>query len=271
MENPTRRNFIHSALLGTLAISSARPLLADTLLTDNRVCALTPEQEEGPFYIPDEAMRSDLVEDRIGVPLTLELRLSDIKRCAPLQDATLEIWSCDALGQYAGYSGAMLGAMGGMPPPDAAHQGAPAGRPPKFPAGFQPPHQKPTDQKTFLRGIQRVDNQGRVAFKTIYPGCYAGRVNHIHVKVRLDGASGHGGRVVHTGQILFPEQISTAILATAPYSTNHVRRTTLDEDPVYTDQHGSEVIATVLPIKPGSLAAGYLATISFGIDPDATL
>src|SRR6478735_5003035 len=32
-------------------------------------CVLTPEQEEGPFYIDFAQVRQDIVEDRRGVPL----------------------------------------------------------------------------------------------------------------------------------------------------------------------------------------------------------
>jgi protocatechuate 3,4-dioxygenase beta subunit len=38
--------------------------------------------------------------------------------------------------------------------------------------------------RTFLRGIQTTDADGRVAFSTIYQGWYQGRATHIHLEVR---------------------------------------------------------------------------------------
>jgi protocatechuate 3,4-dioxygenase beta subunit len=37
--------------------------------------------------------------------------------------------------------------------------------------------------QSFLRGRQRTDSNGMVAFHTIYPGWYPGRTVHIHLTV----------------------------------------------------------------------------------------
>ncbi len=37
--------------------------------------------------------------------------------------------------------------------------------------------------KTFLRGHQVTDGQGKVEFMTIYPGAYMPRLSHIHVRL----------------------------------------------------------------------------------------
>jgi len=50
-----------------------------------------------------------------------------------------------------------------------------------------------TEDKRFLRGIQRTDAKGVAVFQTVYPGWYSGRTVHIHVMVHV------GGNVVHTG------------------------------------------------------------------------
>jgi protocatechuate 3,4-dioxygenase beta subunit len=64
-------------------------------------------------------------------------------------------------------------------------------------------HVEPTDQLTFLRGVQTSDRHGVVEFRTLFPGWYVGRAIHIHAKVHLGGkAKGGkyaGGHVVHTG------------------------------------------------------------------------
>jgi protocatechuate 3,4-dioxygenase beta subunit len=49
-----------------------------------------------------------------------------------------------------------------------------------------------------LRGVTRTDADGRYAFRTVVPGQYPGRTEHIHVKV-----TPAGGRTL-TSQIYFP-------------------------------------------------------------------
>jgi protocatechuate 3,4-dioxygenase beta subunit len=65
----------------------------------------------------------------------------------------------------------------------------------------------------FLRGIQRTDAGGVATFETVYPGWYQGRAVHNHVKVHI------GGRVVHTGQLFFPAEVTNAVYQKTPYST----------------------------------------------------
>jgi Dioxygenase len=112
-------------------------------------CVLAPEQTEGPYYIDNHLIRSDIRDGRRGVPLSLRLQVLDASSCKPIRGATVEVWHCDALGRYSGFSG--------------------PGR--------------------FLRGGQRSNASGHVTFKTIYPGWYQGRTTHIHVKVHVGGTS----------------------------------------------------------------------------------
>src|ERR1700733_12348713 len=67
-------------------------------------CTLNSEQEEGPYYVDDETLRRDITEGRPGVPLILAIRVVDAKSCAPLRDAALDIWHCDAAGVYSGFT-----------------------------------------------------------------------------------------------------------------------------------------------------------------------
>ncbi|WP_211468218.1 intradiol ring-cleavage dioxygenase [Collimonas silvisoli] len=261
MRSTTRRHFVSQILGSALAMSWARVFGATIPATKNNLCTLTPEQEEGPFYIGGEALRSNLIEDRPGIPLVLRIQLIDAKHCVPLQNASIEVWSCDASGEYSGFSSVPFGGPDHMPPPGKPHGAPPPG---------MPPHHAPSNQKTFLRGIQRTNTEGRLEFTTLYPGCYEGRVNHIHIKVRVADASVQGGRVAHTGQIFLPEQVSKAVLALKPYSEHRTKRTSLEEDHVFTREHGDTMMASVTPIDPASIGAGYIATISFGVDTDAT-
>ncbi|MFF5447249.1 intradiol ring-cleavage dioxygenase [Streptomyces sp. NPDC012888] len=65
------------------------------------VCVLSPETGEGPYYVPDASLRSDITEDREGVPLRLDLTVVRATRnCAPLAGVAVDAWQADALGEY---------------------------------------------------------------------------------------------------------------------------------------------------------------------------
>jgi len=69
----------------------------------DRKCALTSELEEGPFYINETLLRSNITEDQPGLPLTLRVKAVDTS-CNPLMDAFIDIWSCNSTGSYSGYT-----------------------------------------------------------------------------------------------------------------------------------------------------------------------
>jgi protocatechuate 3,4-dioxygenase beta subunit len=187
-------------------------------------CVLTPEQTEGPYYIDVGLVRSDITEGRPGVPLELNLMVQRAGTCQPIADAVVEIWHCDALGEYSGFAAETVQSQG-EPPTGPAPK--PAGSAPK-PGGAPPGgSQEPTNELRFLRGGQATGRDGRVTFSTIYPGWYRGRTVHIHVKVHA------GGNEVHTGQLYFDDALSNGIFARVPYSQHPNRDTTNANDGIY--------------------------------------
>lgn len=257
----SRRRFALKMLVGSLALYWFPAFAAKKKKAPPApVCHLTAEQEEGPFYIQGEPLRSNLVEDREGIPLTLRVQLLDMQHCTPLKNASLEIWSCDAMGEYSGFDSAHMGPPpNGMPmPPHGDHGdlGDRSGRP------DGPPHHEPDNQKTFLRGRQNTDDQGRIEFATLYPGCYEGRVNHIHLRVRLN----EGDRIVYTGQLFFPETVTDVVMSLPPYSAHQIRRTRAAEDMVFTNQHGASSLMEIEAAQPGVIGKGFIGTASLGID-----
>ncbi|WP_420864167.1 hypothetical protein [Streptomyces deccanensis] len=60
---------------------------------------------EGPYYLDGQLVRADIREDKTGFPLVLTLTVVDDDTCAPLSNALVEIWHCDALGEYSGFVG----------------------------------------------------------------------------------------------------------------------------------------------------------------------
>jgi len=228
-------------------------------------CKLTAQQEVGPYYIPGELFRADIAEHKPGVPLVLKITLLDARTCKPLPDAAVDVWHCDATGVYSGF--AQQGPQGppGPPPdfePDFDH--ALDDGPPGPPMG-PPPNHAPTNHQTFLRGIQRTGADGTVSFRTIFPGIYMGRTNHIHYKVRVGGhAAGKtydGGHTSYIGQIFFPEEVAASLMQHDPYRRHAIERTTQDEDHVFTEQQGELSIAHLQTATSG-LFAELVATVN---------
>src|SRR5579862_6572469 len=223
----TRRGFWVAAG-GLVVASKAWPA--------NPTCTLTPEQEEGPYYIDDATIRREISEGKQGVPLLLRIALVNSKSCEPIGNAALDIWHCDAMGVYSGFTsqGGGEDGRGGPPGRGGPGFGPPGGRGPGG-RGRGPGGNRQVDETRFLRGVQVTDARGTAEFATIYPGWYAGRTIHIHVKVHT------ANHVSHTGQFFLPEDITEQIAKLEPYVKHtNVHRITHEEDHVFGDQHGSE-------------------------------
>jgi protocatechuate 3,4-dioxygenase beta subunit len=263
----TRRSFL---LSGALALTGSR------FTSATPSCALVPEQAEGPYYIDHEKLRRNITEGKPGVPLLLRIGLVDAKRCSPVENAALDIWHCDAEGVYSGFA-AYGGGQDGLGRGGRSRVGPVFGaRGPGGPFGRGGPQQeRVTDDSRFLRGIQLTNGQGLVEFQTLYPGWYAGRTIHIHIKVHLGGAvmddQYTGGHVSHTGQLFFPEDITEQISKMEPYANRSgVHRTLHSEDHIFLSQGGSQSMVSLERLSRGSNAGGFLAAITLAVDPDAT-
>jgi protocatechuate 3,4-dioxygenase beta subunit len=187
---------------GTATVSpQTTPSPATTDLFDGAAsCTATRELTEGPYYFDANAIRSDLREDRPGTPLRLAVRVQDADRCAPVGNAVVDIWHCDAEGRYSGF--------------ESASRGGGRGR---------------TDQETYLRGAQVTNSEGIVQFMTIYPGWYSGRAVHIHVKVHVDSET------VLTTQFFFDEDVNRAVYAKSPYASKGPPNRSNSDDRIFED------------------------------------
>lgn len=115
-------------------------------------CAVTPNETVGPFPSLADLMRSDIREGKPGVTLTLKITVVNTNSsCAPVANALVDVWQCDAAGSYSSY-GTQTG-------------------------------------QTYLRGLQTTDAAGEATFTTVYPGWYQGRATHIHVEILRGGSS----------------------------------------------------------------------------------
>src|SRR5215467_11221589 len=76
----------------------------DTTST-NAACAVTPSETAGPFPSVTSLFRSDIREDRQGVPLAVTIRVVNSGAgCAPVANANVEVWHADVAGNYSEYS-----------------------------------------------------------------------------------------------------------------------------------------------------------------------
>lgn len=267
-----RRRFLASGLAAA-SVSRLRLAAQSAGHTQaSQVCALAAEQEVGPYYIDGEMVRSDIVEGKPGLPLALKIVVMNGQSCAPLAHAAVEIWHCDALGLYSGFTAQNPRGPGGPPPGfDPEHPGNRPGPPENM---GPPPENHPTDHLTFLRGIQISGADGAVSFKTVFPGFYMGRTNHIHFKVRVGGQPAQktytAGHTSHIGQIFFPEEFTATLMRHEPYNRHQIHRTTQEEDDIFSDQHGGLSIAQLNPLNQQIPSAGYSAVLIASVDPSAT-
>jgi protocatechuate 3,4-dioxygenase beta subunit len=205
-----RRSFVQAT--GGLLLASgplARYSLAQEaprLSMPSDACRPTIRLTTGPYFTLDSMRRSDIREDRSGVPFRLSFMVLDDFRCTPLEGVAVDVWHSDADGLYSGvvnefFDHATLELSG--------EQVDMRSRP------------------SFLRGHQLSDSQGRAEFATIYPGWYSGRLPHIHVRALVAGAEQWSAFFT---QLFLPPEIDRFVYAQAPYAGRGFYPMTVERD-----------------------------------------
>jgi len=214
MPNPSRRDALRllaitavgGAMVSRASLATAAGAEPALLLAQADVCVITPETTAGPFYFDPELERSDITDGRQGLATRVRLQVVDAL-CKPIEGARVDIWHCDAQGQYSGY--------------------------PDQPGGVS------TVGEKFLRGTQMTDAGGIATFETIYPGWYPGRTAHIHFRVFLASDE------QLTGQIFFPDDASDKVYAGHAKYARSGQRDTLNSNDGIALRAGSGAFATV--------------------------
>ena len=185
-----------------------------------------PEETGGPFpadgtngvnvLTESGIVRSDITSSfgeasgvAKGVATTIALTIlnmndGDVK---PYEGAAIYIWHCDAQGRYSMYD-----------------QGA--------------------ADENYLRGVQVADEQGKVEFRSIFPGAYQGRWPHIHFEVYpSQKAAVSASDKLRTSQIALPEDASRKVYASSGYSGSsaNLARTSLKSDMVFSDGYSLQM------------------------------
>jgi protocatechuate 3,4-dioxygenase beta subunit len=218
-------------LFGAGMLAGGMPVRAQTV-QPSRVCVATPEQTEGPYFVDERLLRSDIRSDqsdgqlREGAPMILRLAVASVEagECRPLTGAIVDLWQCDATGAYSDVSD---------------------------PGGS-------TEGRKFLRGYQVTDASGHVQFVTIYPGAYPGRAVHIHVKVRTHPASPRAHEL--TSQLYFNDALTDRVHAQQPYAGSARRRVRNESDSIFRRAGGSRLLLPVV-----AQGGGYVASFGIGL------
>lgn len=190
----------------------SRPPFVDT----NGGCTITPTEVPGPFPLDlsenTTFFRQDVRETQTGVRLNLKLRIMGVEDCAPMQNFRVNIWHCNNVGLYSGYS-------------QQNNQGQ---------AGL-----------TYLRGYQMTDANGEVDFITIFPGWYNGRICHIHFQVYIDSQN------AAISQLAFDTTAKNAIYAANPtLYPNGADPMTFSTDNIFSDGYNQHWLLSVQMKKP---------------------
>jgi protocatechuate 3,4-dioxygenase beta subunit len=191
-------------------------------------CVVRPELTIGPYFVDDQLQRSDIRSDssdnsvKGGVPLTLNIAVASVANnsCTPIEGAQVDIWHCDAQGQYSGVSD----------------------------QGFD------TTGQNFLRGYQLTGANGAVQFQTIYPGWYSGRAVHIHFTIRTRGADGEDYQF--TSQFFFDDALTDQVHALEPYASKGQRDTLNSTDNIF--QGGGDQLLLSLQGDPANGYTGTM-------------
>lgn len=190
-----RTEFLKNTLAG-MGLIVALPTIATSCSNDDTsvdgndstsgdgTCTLSPSETAGPFPIktPADFVRENIVSDRNGVALLITITVQDqSNNCVPLANTYVDLWHCDAEGNYSEYGGTKM-------------------------------QQVDYSNKHFLRGRQLTDANGQVSFISVFPGWYKGRAPHIHLEI-LDSNE----KSLRVTQIAFPKDVCDAVYATDGY------------------------------------------------------
>jgi protocatechuate 3,4-dioxygenase beta subunit len=227
------------AALGDSA-SSASVTTASTSTAALPACVAKPELTVGPYFLDKQLDRSDIrVEPstkvvKPGAPLALTFNVRQIAngQCTPLEDAMVDVWHCDAAGQYSGFNDNMV--------------------------GFN------TVGRKFLRGYQVTDAAGVARFTTVYPGWYRGRTVHIHFKIRTPAEAAMAGDQAKayefTSQLFFDDAFTDSVFTRQPYAAKGKRDLRNSDDGIFQQSGGA------LTLNVAQSGDGYAGTFDVGLD-----
>jgi len=230
--------------------SSTTTLGAASTTSGSAVCSVIPEETGGPYPgdgtnrnangVANALILSGIVRSYLrasvagasgiaaGVPLTIRLKIENVAQgCAADAGAAVYLWHCTREGGYSMYSSGIAG-------------------------------------ENYLRGVQEADSDGYVTFTTIFPGCYDGRMPHVHFEVypTLAKATNAANRI-RTSQFTFPLAIANEAYTSSGYasSVSNLARMSFALDNVFSDGTALQMASVT-----GTSSQGYSATLTVGVN-----
>ena len=218
--------------------------------TGTTSCSLIPEETAGPYpgdgsnsssgSIANALALSGIVRSDIrasigsasgvaaGVPLTVVLDLVNTNgSCADLSGYAIYLWHCDQQGRYSMYSSGVTA-------------------------------------ENYLRGVQATGSDGTATFVTVFPGCYSGRMPHIHFEVHRSTTTATAfSNKLRTSQLAFPvATCQTVYNGVSGYSASVANLAAISFS---TDNVFSDGVTTQLATVTGDIASGFVARLQVGI------
>jgi protocatechuate 3,4-dioxygenase beta subunit len=230
-------------------VTSSTGSTGTTTTTTTGTCAVIPEETGGPYPgdgtnsngsgVANALTLSGIVRSDIrtsvapgsataaGIKTTLKLQIVNVgASCASAAGAAVYLWHCDRDGNYSMYASGLT-------------------------------------SENYLRGVQEADSTGTVTFTTIFPGCYSGRMPHIHFEVypSLAKAASASNRI-KTSQFTFPMTTLNEAYATTAYSTSSRNLASMS---YATDNVFSDGTSLQMASVSGDPVNGYVVTLTIGV------
>ncbi|WP_338679007.1 intradiol ring-cleavage dioxygenase [Janthinobacterium sp. TB1-E2] len=163
-----------------------------------------------------------------GVPLTIQLQLLNASGgCVSLAGYAVYVWHCDRDGLYSLYSSGVTA-------------------------------------QNYLRGVQQTDSTGNLSFTTIFPGCYAGRMPHVHLEVYPSQAkAASASNRIKTSQFTFPMATLNEAYAASGYtaSVRNLAQISYASDNIFSDGTSLQMASVT-----GNATDGYVATLVIAVN-----
>lgn len=221
-----------------------------TTTTTSGSCTVVPEETAGPYpgdgsntangSVANALALSGIVRSDIrtsvgsasgtaaGVPLTLTITLTNTNNsCASLDGYAIYLWHCTRDGKYSMYSSGVT-------------------------------------SENYLRGVQETDSNGQATFVTIFPGCYSGRMPHIHFEVYRDANTATSfSNKLKTSQRAFPTATCQTVYNNASgysASVSNLASISFASDNVFSDGVDLQMVSIT-----GDVTNGYQANITVSI------
>lgn len=238
-----------TTMASTTTTSTSTTTGSSSTTVTSSSCSVIPEETAGPYPgdgsnsngsgIANALLLSGIVRSDIrssiagasgvaaGVPLTIKLQLVNTQSsCASLAGYAIYLWHCDRDGNYSMYSSGVTA-------------------------------------ENYLRGVQVTDSSGNVSFTSIFPGCYSGRIPHVHFEIYPSLAKvSSANNKVKTSQFTFPMATLNEAYQATGYSTSvrNLAQITYATDNVFSDGTSLQMVSVT-----GNATLGYVVTLTVGI------